>query len=328
MSQKISVIVPVYNVEKYLNRCVDSIINQTYKNLEIILVDDGSPDNCSKICDEYANKDRRIKVVHKENGGLPSARNTGVENATGDYITFVDSDDWIDINMYNNMMSHNRDYDIIRTEFIKHDGTKELFKSEPPYNTISLIDCSSNRNELFELLYRIKMHANICCMLMKKTIIDLVYPFEEAIQLGEDLLIAVSLFCVCRNVLFIPKHYYYYFQNLGSLTKSKERMFKNIDDLLLLREKIYGSLERFGNNNNELIEAFNACVFVKCGRFLMENRKDNELKKYVNYMCNNPSYQELIQSISFRLLNGKEKLFYLLSKKKMINTLTLMLKTK
>ena len=100
MEEIISVIVPVYNVEKYLNKCVDSIVNQTYKNLEIILVDDGSPDNCPKICDEYAKKDNRIKVIHKENGGLSDARNKGIEVATGKYIGFVDSDDWIDLNMY------------------------------------------------------------------------------------------------------------------------------------------------------------------------------------------------------------------------------------
>jgi len=92
----ISVIVPIYNVEEYLNRCVESIVNQTYQNLEIILVDDGSPDNCPQMCDEWAGKDSRIKVIHKENGGLSDARNAGMKIATGDYISFIDSDDWID----------------------------------------------------------------------------------------------------------------------------------------------------------------------------------------------------------------------------------------
>lgn len=92
----ISVIVPVYNVEKYLQRCVDSIVNQTYKNLEIFLVDDGSPDDCGAICDEYARKDKRIIVIHKENGGLSSARNAALDVAAGDYIMFVDSDDWVE----------------------------------------------------------------------------------------------------------------------------------------------------------------------------------------------------------------------------------------
>lgn len=95
----LSVIIPVYKVEKYLRQCVDSVINQTYKNLEIILVDDGSPDNCGKICDEYAEKDKRVKVIHQLNKGLSGARNTGTEQASGEYIAFVDSDDWLDVHM-------------------------------------------------------------------------------------------------------------------------------------------------------------------------------------------------------------------------------------
>ena len=96
----ISVIVPVYKVEKYLDKCVQSIVNQTYKNLEIILVDDGSPDNCGAMCDIWVAKDNRIKVIHKANGGLSDARNAGMAVATGDWIAFVDSDDWIDAQMY------------------------------------------------------------------------------------------------------------------------------------------------------------------------------------------------------------------------------------
>jgi glycosyltransferase involved in cell wall biosynthesis len=99
--KKISIIVPVYKVEKYLDKCVESLVNQTYKNLEIILVDDGSPDECPKICDAWAKKDSRIKVSHKANGGLSEARNTGMDIATGDYIGFVDSDDYVSEEMYN-----------------------------------------------------------------------------------------------------------------------------------------------------------------------------------------------------------------------------------
>ena len=101
MKDLISVIIPVYKVEEYINRCIDSVINQTYKNLEIILVDDGSPDGCPKICDEYAKKDSRIRVIHKQNGGLSDARNVGIDNANGKYITFIDSDDWIPIDSIN-----------------------------------------------------------------------------------------------------------------------------------------------------------------------------------------------------------------------------------
>lgn len=105
MSDLISVIVPVYKVEPYLDRCVQSIVDQTFTNLEIILVDDGSPDRCGIMCDAWAEQDSRIRVIHKENGGLSDARNAGIEFATGDYIAFVDSDDWIEPQMYETMLA-------------------------------------------------------------------------------------------------------------------------------------------------------------------------------------------------------------------------------
>ena len=111
-NNKISIIVPVYKVEQYLRQCIESIINQTYQNLEIILVDDGSPDNCPAICDEYAALDKRIKVIHKKNGGLSDARNAGLEIATGDYIGFVDSDDWISQTMYEELINVAIDYGV------------------------------------------------------------------------------------------------------------------------------------------------------------------------------------------------------------------------
>ena len=110
-NQLISIIVPIYNVEKYLKKCIESIINQTYKNIEIILVDDGSPDNCGIICDEYSQKDKRIIVIHKENGGLSDARNKGIDIAKGDYLTFIDSDDFVNIDyiekLYNSIKLNN-----------------------------------------------------------------------------------------------------------------------------------------------------------------------------------------------------------------------------
>ena len=105
MNDLISIIVPVYNVEPYLRKCVDSILAQTYTNLEVILVDDGSPDNCGAICDEYAARDERVRVIHKENGGLSDARNAGLNIMNGSYVAFVDSDDWIEPEMYKRLMS-------------------------------------------------------------------------------------------------------------------------------------------------------------------------------------------------------------------------------
>ena len=124
----ISVIVPVYNVEQYLNRCVESIVNQTYRNLEIILVDDGSPDNCPAMCDSWAERDSRIKVIHKANGGLSDARNAGMAVATGELMGFVDSDDWISPEMYQllyeNMQQNDSDISACGVQLVWEDGTK------------------------------------------------------------------------------------------------------------------------------------------------------------------------------------------------------------
>lgn len=123
-NELISVIIPVYKVEKYLDECIQSVINQTYKNLEIILVDDGSPDNCGKICDEYAKKDNRIKVIHKENGGLSSARNAGLDIARGEYISFIDSDDYVSKDFIKNMSIQMANADLIIC------GMKNVYKED------------------------------------------------------------------------------------------------------------------------------------------------------------------------------------------------------
>lgn len=109
----ISVIVPVYKVEQFLPRCVDSLVAQTYQNLEIILIDDGSPDRCGEICDEYAKTDSRIKVIHKPNGGLSSARNAGIDVANGQYLAFVDSDDWVDTDCYEKLLGLAQKYNVL-----------------------------------------------------------------------------------------------------------------------------------------------------------------------------------------------------------------------
>ncbi len=131
--EKLSVIVPIYNVEEYLDECIKSIVNQTYKNLEIILVDDGSPDHCPELCDIWAEKDSRIKVIHKENGGVSSARNAGLDAAAGDFIAFVDSDDYLDSDMYEIMLTQMREHnaDMAQCGIVREnaDGSVEVWDS-------------------------------------------------------------------------------------------------------------------------------------------------------------------------------------------------------
>ena len=152
---KISVIVPVYKVEPYLHRCVDSIINQTYQNLEIILVEDGSPDNCPQICDEYAQQDSRIKVIHQENNGLSAARNAGLDIATGNYIAFVDSDDYIDPDMYETMLNimseHNADIVECGYRWVKPDITydRENTKKIDIYTPLKALDALYFGDQMF-----------------------------------------------------------------------------------------------------------------------------------------------------------------------------------
>lgn len=128
MNPLISVIVPVYNVERYLNQCIDSILAQTYKDFELILVDDGSKDKSGEICDEYVKKDSRIRVFHKKNGGVSSARNYGIDNAQGTYICFVDSDDWVDETYLEDMLKPG-DYDWI-IQGIKINDKYRIYKNE------------------------------------------------------------------------------------------------------------------------------------------------------------------------------------------------------
>ena len=177
----ISVIVPIYKVEEYLDKCVDSIVNQTYTNLEIILVNDGSPDNCPKMCDEWAKKDNRIKVIHKENGGLSDARNAGIDIANGDYITFIDSDDYIELNyvefLYNNLIQNNADISMGK-QYVKYPN-KTLNTGSGNIYVLNPHDC------LEKMLYGEDFDVSAWAKLYKRELFkDIRYPkgriFEDA----------------------------------------------------------------------------------------------------------------------------------------------------
>lgn len=175
MNELISVVVPVYNVEKYLKRCIESILNQTYKNLEIILVDDGSKDKSGQICDEYSKKDERIKVIHKENGGLSDARNVGVENGLGKYICFIDSDDYIDVkfleNLYLIIKKYNADisvccYKIVyeNSNYLKieerREFKEEIWNKEQSYKELLLF--GKLENYIWNKLFKKSLFNGIC----------------------------------------------------------------------------------------------------------------------------------------------------------------------
>lgn len=161
MEDLISVIIPVYKVEKYLERCVKSIINQSYKNIEIILVDDGSPDQCGEICENYAKKDKRIKVLHKENGGLSDARNHGVDHSEGKYITFVDSDDYVSEHyveyLYRLLIDNNADISCCCA--VRTDKDHAEFINNREINDVIIMSGVNTCRELVGGLYRILVTA-------------------------------------------------------------------------------------------------------------------------------------------------------------------------
>ena len=220
MNDLISVIVPVYKVEPYLRKCVDSILNQTYSNLEVILVDDGSPDNCGAICDEYAAKDSRVKVIHKENGGLSDARNAGLDAMRGEYVAFVDSDDWIDANMFNSLMynlkSFGSDVSVagvfvevevngIITESTKHTyAEKSFFESNERAIQRYLTGAWSAWGKVF--------NSNLFS--------NLRFPINE---LNEDEAIVLNLYSQCKRICYSNETFYHYMQrpHSNSITASK-----------------------------------------------------------------------------------------------------------
>lgn len=218
MEEKISIIVPIYNVELYLEKCLNSIINQTYTNIEIILVNDGSQDRCGEICEQYAQKDSRIKVIHKENGGLSDARNRGIEFATGKYIGFVDSDDYIASDMYEYLYKlikeENADVSICDfyidcgNEIINHnkifDKNKIVFSSA---NAIkSLLKGTEIQNYAWNKLYRIELFDKIK------------YPFGKKM---EDLGTTYLIFDNAENIVVGSEKKYYYLQRSDSIVNTK-----------------------------------------------------------------------------------------------------------
>lgn len=213
MNPLISVIVPIYNVEKYLARCVDSIVNQTYKNLEIILVDDGSPDSCPQMCDDYAKKDSRIKVVHKKNGGLSDARNAGMAVAKGEYISFIDSDDYVSDDFFECLLDvmNKENSDIAECSVVKfyEDNRFDEFSDDLSVKTYDTQDAMS------ALIAENPFHQHVWNKLYKTELVkDIPYAVGK---LNEDEFWTYQVFGRANKVSKLNKTMYYYFQRNSSI---------------------------------------------------------------------------------------------------------------
>lgn len=211
MEDKISVIVPVYGVEPYLRKCLDSLVGQSYLNLEIILVDDGSPDRCGKICDEYAEKDSRIRVIHKENGGVSSARNAGLGIASGEWIGWVDSDDWVELDMFEYLLGNAQQAGAEIAVCSRVERYKEHHIFRGWEETLIL-----NREEAMGLLLENDQMQNyLCDKLWKRELFrGIVFPEGKTF---EDIAVMHRLFERASRVVCLPEWKYNYYQRAGSI---------------------------------------------------------------------------------------------------------------
>lgn len=243
----ISIIIPVYKVEEYLEKCIESVLKQTYTNLQIILVDDGSPDNCGKICDEYAKKDSRIEVIHKVNGGLSDARNVGIAKAKGKYIGFVDSDDYIKEDMYEILINLIKEYDAdvsICNLYDVIDGKEYIRNNENGIQEYSRLEI------LKEVLLDKNIQSYAWNKLYKKELFDEIkYPIGKKY---EDIGTTFYVFEKCNKIVVTSKPEYYYLKRSDSLVNNvTESTVLDYTDIIIQRylytQKNIEELRKYNN---------------------------------------------------------------------------------
>ena len=239
MNPLISLVVPVYNVEKYLDKCMDSVLAQTYDNFEVILVDDGSTDNSGKMCDEYAERDSRVTVYHKPNGGLSDARNFGVEHCNADLVSFVDSDDYITCDYLQYLYSLRTEYngEIVYAQkrlVTEKTDVKKILESEKKVVVKKLT--------IGDALCDICLNAASACARLYNKDILLKHPFPVG-KLYEDLATTYKLVAECRSIVCSTKIIYFYLSRSGSIRYSK--MDENQFHIFASAEEVYGFVKKY-----------------------------------------------------------------------------------
>lgn len=290
-SSLISIIVPVYNVEAYLHCCVESVLNQTYVDWELILVDDGSPDRCPQICDEYAGMDNRIKVIHKENGGLSSARNAALDIAKGDFITFLDSDDYLHQDTLSDVITMISDegVDIVQFSFIR--GTSNTFppivkkKSKEVYDNHTIFYSNIQKIILWGKLYRRSIWDGIRMPVGK---------------INEDDATTWKLYYKSRKIVYIDTPYYYYRFNSTSIMSNQRKVLK-LDFIEHYHERI-SFFELEGDKLLTDLSKWRFCLPLMLG-YIKGNASRNDLKLLLKHFREN-----YLAVIFCRKVNIKHKL--------------------
>lgn len=297
MNPLVSVIVPVYNVENYLAECIDSIINQTYSNLEIILVDDGSTDSSGRICNDYEQKDDRIKVLHKINGGLSDARNAGIEIAKGEYISFIDSDDFIDKITYERTIPVlvNSQADILRFDY-KMYGGKKYKKHSPHYKKSG--DVVYKGLDALKALLVSKLNCSAWDKIYKRNVIGSSRFIKG--RLNEDIIFLFDILQRTNVVIETNDVLYSYRVRNGSISNgnmtSTLDMLKNYDEMLqIMREKelpIEAEMRRYRTTCNiQLCRKCILCGNIKDYKKIYDERRDEILRTISKFLLSRASWK-------------------------------------
>lgn len=307
MSDLISIIVPVYNVEKYLKRCVKSIINQTYKNLEIILVDDGSTDKSPLICDEFC--DERIKVIHKENGGLSDARNAGLKICKGAFISFIDSDDYIENDMieilYNRIISDKSD--ICVCNFKMTDDNGNILRED---NQV-IEDCILNKNEYYEKLSKPYYWCYVTAWnkLYKKEVLS-DFEFKKG-KIHEDEFAICDIIKKCDKISCIKKPLYFYIQRENSIMHRKFSI-KNMDFAEAMLERADFGIK---NNLNLAVSSFTMATDYMKIIYEKADKNDENAKKRILFL--EKRIKEVYKKIKKQPIGIRKKIRFFIFKIKM-----------
>lgn len=303
--KKISVIIPVYDAEKYLSICLNSVVNQTYKNLEIIIVNDGSKDNCEHIINDYIKKYKNIKYYKKKNGGLSDARNYGLKYATGEYICFLDADDYIDKNLFSNLQKHiDSDNDMIKYKLIKIDEK---------YNEIERVDgpvfYQKSGTEAFNILYSSDIMIQPACLYLYNRLFLKENNFEYPIgKFHEDFARTVLIMLKAKKVTSSDVFGYYYYQSTSSITRGNndsKKMKRALDmlehyDYMIEKIKSY-NLDKITEDNLKIY--YTNCIILKTEELSKQDRKKyvREIKK--RKMLKNIKVRDIRQLLKKVILN-------------------------
>lgn len=250
---KVSIIVPVYNGAAYIVRCLESIVNQTEKVIEIIVVDDGSEDETAILVDELAQHDKRIKVIHKTNGGLSSARNAGLRLAVGEYIMFVDGDDWLSCNAVENLyiFAQRHNADILRFMWVIEDTLRNCkYPEKPLFEGLVLFDADGIKNNLFTIVLTSSCLNSCCKNIVRNRLIKANnLKFDETQPFCEDLLFTLELLSCARSYVYVPKVFYHYYKNTSGLTGMIDE--KKIMSVIKANLSIFQYLKQWGIDTSE-----------------------------------------------------------------------------